>query len=442
MTRLVSQIMSFLKNDLWKIRLEQRPAMKAFFVKQLRVVVLAVRGFDEDKCSLKASAMTFYTLLSIVPVAAMMFAVAKGFGFETLLQNQLLQRIPAQEEVIREVISFAHSLLENTRGGLIAGIGVAILFWTVIKLLGNIEYAFNDIWGVQQARSLGRKFSDYLSALLICPLLFIMASSITVAVTSRVTFFVEKINVLSMVSTPILAGLKLLPYCVIWVLFTFLYVFMPNTRVKPGSAILAGIVAGTLYQIVQWGYITFQVGVARYNAIYGGFAALPLFLIWLEISWLIVLFGAEISFAHQNVHTYEFEPECRRVSRSFKNLLSLRILHMVVKRFQSSPEPLTTEDMLGELETPVRLLNQVLDELVTCGLVHEVRTGDERQYGYQPAVNPDSLTIQSVLRTLERHGTDGVPLARTPVLADLERRLEQFDELVAQSEDNVLLRDI
>jgi membrane protein len=217
---------------------------------------------------------------------------------------------------------------------------------------------------------------------------------------------------------------------------------MPNTRVKAGSAILAGIVAGTLYQLVQWGYITFQVGVARYNAIYGGFAALPLFLIWLEISWLIVLFGAEISFAHQNVHTYEFEPDCKRVSRSFKKLLSLRTLHMVVKRFQSSPEPLTTEDMLKELETPVRLLNQVLDDLVTCGLLHEVRTGDERRYGYQPAVNPDLLTMQSVLRTLERHGTDGVPLARTPVLADLERRLEQFDELVAQSEDNVLLKDI
>ena len=335
-------------------------------------MILAVRGFEEDKCSLKASALTFYTLLSIVPVVAMAFGIAKGFGFEAKLQQQLMEKLQGQEEVIRRIIEFAHKLLEDTKGGLVAGVGIVVLFWTVIKLLGNIEGSFNDIWGIQKSRSIARKFSDYLSAMLLCPLLFIIAGSLNVAISGKVAIATRHIEVLRTVGPFIQTGLKLLPYVFVWILFTFVYVFMPNTKVRITSGIVGGIVAGTVFQLVQWAYIAFQVGIAKSNAIYGGFAALPLFLIWLQTSWLIVFFGAEISFAHQHARSYEFEPDCLQASYTFKELLALRITHLLIQNFQEGRPAMTTDDIESRIETPVRLVQQVLDNLVASGIISEI----------------------------------------------------------------------
>ncbi|HOO90878.1 MAG TPA: YihY/virulence factor BrkB family protein [Syntrophales bacterium] len=347
--RAVARFIEFIKGDIWRIRLKDLPRKRSFLIKQLRIFLLSLRGFDEDKCQLRASALTFYSLISIVPVAAMAFGIAKGFGFEKRLERQLLEQFQGQEEVITRVIDFAHSLLTNTKGGVIAGVGVILLFWAVIKVLGNIEASFNDIWGIREARSLGRKFSDYLSVMLLCPILLILSSSAAVFITTQVTLIVEKISLLGIFSPLISFLLKLLPYGIVWVLFSFLYIFMPNTKVNFRSGILAGIIAGTIYQIVQFGYIAFQVGAAKYNAIYGSFAALPLFLIWLQLSWLIVLFGAEFSFAHQNVDTYEFEPDSLKISGSFKRLLSLQIAHLLVSNFAEGEKPLTATQISHRL---------------------------------------------------------------------------------------------
>ncbi|HQP12356.1 MAG TPA: YihY/virulence factor BrkB family protein, partial [Candidatus Omnitrophota bacterium] len=329
----IRHLIQFLKVDIWRIRMHKLSRTKSFWLKQLRIMLLAFRGFDEDKCQLRASALTYYSLLSIVPLVAMAFGIAKGFGIEKILEKQLYEKLAGQEEVVERIISFSQTLLETTKGGVIAGVGVAILFWTVIKVLGNIESSFNDIWGIRKSRTWGRKFSDYLSIMLICPLLLIMSSSITVLVTSQVKLVVEKISFLGVLSPAIFMILSLLPYCVIWVLFTYIYIFMPNTSVSFKSGLFGGMIAGTIYQIVQWIYINFQVGVAKYGAVYGSFAALPLFLVWLQMSWIIVLFGAEISFAEQNVETYELEPDCLKASHTYKRLLALRIVQLSVKRF-------------------------------------------------------------------------------------------------------------
>jgi membrane protein len=220
-----------MKDDIWRIRLENLPRKKSFFIKQLRIFLLSTRGFAEDKCQLRASALTFYSLISIVPVAAMSFGIAKGFGFEKLLEKRLLEQFAGQEEIIVKIIGFAHSLLANTKGGLLVGVGVIVLFWAVIKVLGNIEDSFNDIWGIKKARPLGRKFSDYLSVMLLCPILMIMASSVTVFITTQVTLITEKVALLGIFSTVIFSVLRFLPYCLIWILFTFLYIFIPNTKV-------------------------------------------------------------------------------------------------------------------------------------------------------------------------------------------------------------------
>jgi membrane protein len=284
-----SKSSQFLKADIWRVRADKLHPRKSFWITHLRILLLAVRRFYDDRCELRASALTFYTLLSIVPIVAMAFGVAKGFGIEKVLETQLLEKLEGQPDVAERILGFARTLLENTKGGAIAGVGVVVLFWTIIKVLGNIESSFNDIWGIKKPRTMGRKLTDYLSVVMIGPVLLIIASSATVLLTTRITSMVEQLSSLGYAAGVIIFLLKLFPYTVIWVLFTFMYVFMPNTKVRLKSGLWGGIVAGTVYQIAQYAYIKFQIGVSGYGAIYGSFAALPLFLVWLQLSWLIVL---------------------------------------------------------------------------------------------------------------------------------------------------------
>jgi membrane protein len=439
---MLSRIINFIKTDIWRIRLKDHSRKKRVFIKQLRVVLLAFRGFYEDKCSLRASALTFYSLLSIVPVVALAFGIAKGFGADKSLEKQLLEKFPGQEEVLIQVTGFARSLLEETKGGMIAGIGVAVLFWIVIKLLSNIEHSFNDIWGIKEPRSTARKISDYISIMLICPILIIMASGITVFIVTQITLITEQFALLGFFSPIIFFSLKLIPYCILCGVFTFIYIFMPNTKVSLKSGLIAGVIAGTAYQAVQWGYIHFQIGVAHYNAIYGSFAALPLFLIWLQISWLIVLFGAEISFAIQNIDTYEFEPDCSRVSSSFKKLLSLQTAHLLIKNFSNGHKPLTATQISYTLEVPIRLVHQILYELVECGVAAETRTKEYKEFAYQPARTINVLTIKYVIDALEQRGADNIPVAQTKELRTLSETLQTFNDVIEKSSANKLLKDL
>ena len=439
---LISNFFYFIRVDIWRIRLADLPFGRSFLIKQLRMIILAFRGYDEDRCLLRASSLTFYTLLSIVPVAAMFFGVAKGFGFERRLQEELFNRFPGQEEVLNQIISFSNSLLAQTQGGLIAGIGMLVLFWSVLKVLGHIEMALNDIWGIKESRSWGRKFSDYLSIMLISPLLVLISGSATVFIKTQVTQVTQKVELLGVISPLIFLLLKFTPYVLIWTLFTILYVIMPNTKVNFKAGLLGGVVAGTLYQIAQWGYISFQIGAAKYNAIYGSFAALPLFLMWLQISWWIVLFGAELSFANQNVDTYEYEPDSLKVSPGFKKLLALQIAHLVIKKFENGDRPLTDSQISAQLEMPIRLVHNLLFDLVESGLVSEIKTKADKKFAYQPARDINKMTIQYVLEALDRSGTDDIPVAKTQDYQALSDALQNFGEAMEKSSANKLLKDI
>ena len=439
---MLSKVINFLKTDIWRIRLKNYPRRKSFFLRQLRIIVLAVRGFAEDKCKFRASALTFYSLLSVVPVIAMMFGIAKGFGLEKRVETVFLQKMQGQEEAAKRVIDFANSLLENASGGFIAGVGVAFLFWAIIKVLSNIENSFNDIWGVKNPRTLGRKFSNYLSMMLVCPFLLIMASSATVVISTQVRVIIQQFSVFSAIGPLILFLLKLLPYCTIWIMFTFVFIFMPNTKVKLRSGFLGGVVAGTIFQIAQWIYINFQIGAAKYSAIYGSFAALPLFLLWLQISWLIVLFGAELSFAHQNVETYEFEQDCLSASYSFKKLLSLLITHLLVKNFCKAEQPWDAEKISYTLEIPIRLVRQILFELVGSGILSEVRKDDDKDVAYQPAIDVGKVTVKYVVESLEQRGNSAIPVGKTSELDKLSECLSTFANDIEKSPANILLKDL
>lgn len=440
----ISTAADFITADIWRVRLEDQPFGKSFAVKQLRVILLTLRGFDEDKCFARAASLTFNTLLSIVPVAAILFGVAKGFGFENMLKKELFEKLPGevQQEVLKKVFEYAESLLQVTKGGIIAGIGVVILFWSVINVLSHIEAALNDIWQIKESRSWGRKFSDYLSIMLLSPLIILLSSSVTVFIQTKITVLTNQFKLLGIISPLIFFSFKLIPYLLLWILFTVIYVLMPNTKVNIKAGLWAGIVAGTIFQVVQWAYISFQVGTARYNAIYGSFAALPLFLMWVQISWWVVLFGAELSFAYQNVSIYEYEPDSDEVSPAFKMALTLQVAHLLIKNFAKGAEPLTDAEISRQLKIPFRLVHAILYDLVDSRIISQTRISENEDFGYQPARDINTLTIKFVIDAIELNGANNIPVARTDEFKTLCDALEKFRDEMASSPANRLLKDI
>lgn len=436
------KIVDFIKTDIWRISLKDLSRKKSFLFKQLRTVLLAMRGFDEDKCLLRASSLTFYSLLSIVPVVAMAFGIAKGFGFESLLEKQLFEKFPGQEKVLVQVVDFARALLENAKGGMIAGIGTIVLLWSVIKLLGHIESSFNEVWGIKKSRTAARKFSDYLSIMLISPVFVVVSGSVTIFIKTQITHITEKVSLLWVFSPLIMWILNLLPYFLISTLFTIIYLLMPNTKVNFRPGVIAGMIAGASYVILQWGYINFQFGIAGYNAIYGSFAALPLFLVWLQLSWLVVLFGAEISFAIQNVDAYEFEHDYQGISPALKKLFSLQIVHSMVKAFSNGEMPLAAPGISSVHEIPIRLVRQILYELVDSRIISVTHIGESMEPAYQPARDINLFTINYIIEALEQRGDDNIPFAQSRELKVLSNALEEFRNTVAKSPANRLLKDI
>ena len=434
--------LSFLKTGIWRIRRGDVPRMTWFLIKVLRVLLLTFRGFVENKCQLRASSLTFYSLLSIVPVMAMAFGVAKGFGFQHTLEREVGKVLSAHSEIVTQIMNFANNLLDNTKGGLVAGIGFAFLIWAVLKVLSNIEQSFNEIWGVQEPRTWVRKVSDYLSLMFLLPLLFLVSSAATVIVAGQIQAIMGKVSLLGYLAPVIHVLIRLLPLVVIWFMFTLLYIFMPNTHVKVRAALIAGVAAGTAYQLFQFLYVTFQIGVAKYNAIYGSFAALPLFLFWLQASWMIVLSGAELSFATQNVDTYEFEPDANLASPAFRKLLALRIVNLLVKRFSIGEKPLDEDAIAHELGIPIRLLRYLLHDLSEAGVLTLIRSVQEKVHAYQPAFDPEQMTIAAVLDSLETHGTESLPVIESAELDQIRDSLVTFRRENRGSEANRLLKEI
>ncbi|MFH0813411.1 MAG: YihY/virulence factor BrkB family protein [Pseudomonadota bacterium] len=438
----LENIYIFLKQEIWRIRGRELPRHHYFFLRLFRIFLLASRDFVRDKCQLRASALTFYSLFSVVPVMAMAFGIAKGFGFKKNLETLLTNKLQGQEEVLQWIMQFANAVLEDTKGGVVAGVGVFILFLAVIKLLEHIEKAFNDIWYVKKERSFTRKLSNYLSVMLICPLLLIVSSSLTVFITSQMAVISEKITLLGTISPMIFFLLKLSPYFVLWVLFSFVYIVLPNTGVSFRGGLLAGLITGTIFQVVQKAYIHFQIGVAQYNAIYGSFAALPLFLIWLQLSWIVVLYGAEISFAVDNEESYESEPDYLNVSPRFKKLLALRIVELCVKRFSKGEKPLEALNIANESGAPIRLVREVIFELVNAQILSEIKQNDNPKAYYQPAQSVENLTLKKVMDALDMQGDGKLFVIRDKELKKIAGRLESFDRLIEASPENIPLKDL
>ena len=439
---MLKRFRKFTQEELWKKAHHSRSKSQSFLIRQLRIIILAFKGFMEDGVSMRASALTFYTLLSVVPIVAMAFGVAKGFGFQNRMEEFIIQNFKGQEEVMNYIIDLSSTVLEDVQGGLLAGIGLVVLIWSVMQVLTNIEGSFNAIWQVKKPRPFFRKVSDYLSIMLIGPLLIIISSSLMVFVSTRVQSVSQSIAVLQTI-TPILERLLVIvPYALIWLLFTLIYIIMPNTRVNFKYALIAGILAGTGFQFVQWAYIHFQIGVSKYSALYGTFAALPLFLIWLQISWLIVLLGAEISFAYQNVEKYELESESLHISSHNRRLLSLLVVYHIIKKFEVGGEPESSTEISQKLEIPIRLVRDILYDLTQAGVLNETVTESLKEKGYQPAIDISRITIQFVSEKLDTCGVDQVMAKKSTSYGKLNALYEKIYEDLRTSPHNILLKDL
>jgi len=406
---MVNTITNFIKEDIWTISEKKLTTFQLLAVNILKTLLLSLQGFKRDLCPLRASALTLYTLLSIVPVIALLFGVAKGFGFEKKLEQQLLDQASAQDTMILQLIEFSQNMLSSTKGGVVAGIGIVVLFWTVIKVIGNIEESFNHIWKIKQNRPLGRKLSDYLSLMMLAPVMLIASSSITVFIKTKITWLVEVIQLPAFGTKMVLYAMSFSPLVIMSLLFTFIFVFMPNKKIQLKAGVIAGIVTAVLFQTLQWIYLTLQIGASSYNAIYGSFAALPLFLVWLQMAWLVVLVGCEISFFVHNFDSYRYNEKFSNLSMALKKSIALQICHQIVKQFIKGDVALSAEQISKEVALPVSVVQRTLVILLDAKLIVELNVLENEDSLYQPARDINSLSNASVIQALETCGRNEVP---------------------------------
>ncbi|MES2134138.1 MAG: YihY/virulence factor BrkB family protein [Bacteroidota bacterium] len=433
------RITHFLNHKLWRVRLDKMDKKQGFFLKQLRIFALAIKGFNEDKCMLKSTALTYYTLFSIVPIIALAFAIAKGFGFQENLQQQLLQDFNDQQDVLKQAFVYADKMLSNTKGGLIAGVGIVLLLWSVMKLLGSIENSFNEIWEIKRDRVWTRKITDYLSIMLIAPIFIIISGSLTVGLKAGISDVSSHFALLSPVGFVLL---KIVAFALIWGMFVFLYMALPNTKVGFKSAAMGAIIAAILFELLEWAYVSFQVGVAQYNTIYGSFAALPLFLIWVQYSWFVVMFGAELTFANQNVDHYELENDINNMSVRYKRVIALLIANHVVKNFNEGKTPFTAMQIAKKLDLPVRLARNIIFEFTETGIFNEVKLDNDKEVGYQPGISDTKLTVKYILDKLDEKGVNELPMENTSELKLVQTLMKSMDEVLNTSQGNLLIKDL
>jgi membrane protein len=321
------------------------------------------------------------------------------------------------------------------KAGALGSVGLVTLFITVLSLMGTIEDAFNRIWHVKAPRKLTRKFSDYLSVILVGPLLVFAALTITATLQSN--SFVQKMISLEPFGTVILTFLKFVPYFTLWGAFTFLYVFIPNTRVKLTSAVVGGLVAAVLWQTVGWGFAVFVASSTRYYAIYSSFAILLLFLLWLHVGWVIVLLGAQVAYAHQHVRFYQGERELLTNSPAGREKLALELMFLVGRNFYHGLEPLNVTALASRLYLPAGLVRDFMETFRQCRLVLPV--ADEETFVL--ARDPERISIKEILDCARNSGVKK-PAVRTDEEVAIEELLRKVDDSVAQTLEGKSLQSL
>lgn len=415
---------------------EYRNPVARWAVRQYKLLFYTVQGLSSHGTMVRSAALTFYTLMSLVPVVALVFAVVKGFGLAEGLEQNLYEVLPQSPEVIDYVVGFAQKALARTQGGWVALVGVLTLFWAVIKVFGSIEDAFNNIWEVRSTRSAARKYGDYIAVVVVAPILWVISSSMG-------NYAAE---ILGVAGSPALEVLSRAGSLVVaWVMFTFIYVVLPSTKVRFTAALTAGVVAGTAFVLFQWGYVYLQRWMTSYNAIYGSFAALPLFLLWMQISWEILLLGGELSFAYQNVARFDEERESLLVSYDCRRKLMVGVMLLVSRAFRDGRGAVSFSEIRDRLDVPTRIMNNILYTLVQARMLNEIRTeGTEYDLEYAPARDISTLRVYDILSAVDSHGfgRDTIDMRSNRELRRCAEVVERLKDVTRASTENVLLTEL
>jgi len=425
----------FVNDDLWDRDVTVMPRRQRLLFSLGRICAIVVRGFMADNCGLQASALTYISLMSMIPVLAMMFSFSKGIGMQSRLieaigmqRTEVVDTVDGKEttrvqfvvagrakagpsdppasgiarfsldtlpEPMQKVVTAVFSYVENTSFGALGLVGSLLLFWGAVRAMSQLEQSFNAIWGVRVPRPLFRRFTEYFFVLALIPVLFLVATSVNAglsapAVVSRIsTWFGPLAGLYALI-------LRLFGVVVVVGGFAFLFKFMPNTDVRTLPAVVGGAVGGALWYATQWAYITFQIGLTSYNAIYGTFAAVPFFLVWLYANWTIVLFGAEVTFAVQNYRTYILEGSAVAASPAARVTLGVVLTYEACKAYLAGERGWRPAAFARAHTIPVRLVANVAATLVANGILLPVDLGGDRDRCYVPGKPPDLLTLADV----------------------------------------------
>ena len=395
------QVIRFFETDIWRMTTDDKSPVARLAVDILKKVLLAVRFFTAKRVLTKASALTYSTLLAIVPILAVVFAIARGFGYNKFIEVWFRDAFSSQPQAADIIIGFVNSYLVHTKSGVFLGIGLLFMLYTVLMLVSNIEDTFNEIWQVKKSRSVFRTFTDYMAMFFLFPILIVLTSGMSIflaTVANRMHDFI-------MLSSAMRLLIDFIPYVLMSCLFVALYVFMPNTRVKVTSAIVPGILAGIAMQGLQFVYINSQIFLSSYNAIYGSFAALPLFMLWLQISWTICLFGAELCYTNQNLDYYDYDANAGEISHRYRILLCGMLMGRICRRFAEGGRPYSVMELREATSVPIRFVTDLLYELIDAHMLVEL-TSDEKgeESRFMPAEDLANMTLGTMIDRLEARG--------------------------------------
>lgn len=398
----------FITVDMWRIFPDETTGVKGKMTNTLRVLYITIAEFIEGNTMRKSAALTYSTILSIVPLLAILISIAAAFGVQETVQQQLYEYLPAHRLELSQGLEFAQKYIAETKGGgLFIGIGVIFLLWAVISLLSSIEDTINDVWQIKEARSWSRRILGYLAAFILLPVLMTLSSGINIFISS-----LGNVNVIDSISlTPIVTLLlHVVSFCIVIGIFTTLFLIFPNTRVHFSSALIGGTVAGIGFSLFQWVYISGMLWVTKYNAIYGSFAAIPLLLMYINFSWVICLFGAHLSYAIENTSLYLFRAEKDNVSRRFQDFVALILMKKIATAFKSErSKPYSIEGLSKESRIPITVVRDMLNRLVATGLIREIPNIDlPRTLRYMPNVDIHTISVQKILHALDTLGFENL----------------------------------
>lgn len=403
MSKRLQRIIQFMKVDIWRLTPADVPPPYYVAVSALKKLLLAVRFFTTKGVFESAAALTYSTLLAIVPISAVVFAIARGFGFSKYIEDWFRSALSSQPQAADTIIRFVNSYLVHTHSGVILGIGLVFMLWTVLMLTRNIEQTFNNIWQVERERSLVRTVTDYLAMFFMLPIIIILISGVSVFLTA----VVKQTHEYLLLGPMMRLSIDIMPYVIMSAVFIALYVFMPNTKVKIGYTIIPGILAGVAMQLLQLFYVHCQLFLSSYNAVYGSFAALPLFMLWVQISWTICLFGAELSYTNQNLETFAFLAKTDDISHRYRLMMSALLLNKICKRFAEGRKPYSALELKLETGIPIRVTTDLLHDMVKIHLLSESIGGkrSDDEVLYQPAEDLERITVGVLVDRLEATGS-------------------------------------